>query len=165
MHTAAITSAAPGTCRATRRIAPISWVMVSWVATASSRIVESTARRRRPASTPVASITCRTASLTRCGRFDFAIRRRQYTRLDGSNPSSSSESPQATFHRRSQRTASAHSRSDSSCNACNVNTAAIRVAGNDGRPIMENRSAYCSSGNSRARCSASNANMLPSATR
>ena len=50
----------------------ISWVMVSWVATASSRIVESTARRRRPASTPVASITCRTASLIRCGRSDFA---------------------------------------------------------------------------------------------
>ena len=51
--------AAPGTTRATRRTAAISWVMVSWVATASARIVESTARRRRPFSTPVSAITAR----------------------------------------------------------------------------------------------------------
>jgi hypothetical protein len=33
VHTAAICSAAPGTSRATRRIAETSWVTVSWVAT------------------------------------------------------------------------------------------------------------------------------------
>ncbi len=77
MHSSAICPAAPGTTRATRRTAAISWVMVSWVATASARIVESTARRRRPFSTPVSAITVATASLTRCGRSDFASRRRQ----------------------------------------------------------------------------------------
>ena len=46
MHSSATCPAAPGTTRATRRTAPISWVMVSWVATASARTVESTARRR-----------------------------------------------------------------------------------------------------------------------
>ena len=86
MHTAAICSAAPGTTRATRRIAATSWVMVSWVATASARIVESTARRRRPFSTPVCATTLATASLIRCGRSDLASRRRQYTSVEGSNP-------------------------------------------------------------------------------
>ena len=86
MHTAAICSAAPGTSRATRRIAETSWVTVSWVATASARIVESTARRRRPFTIPVCSATLRTASLTRCGRSDFASRRRQYTSVEGSKP-------------------------------------------------------------------------------
>jgi hypothetical protein len=57
VHTAATCSAAPGTSRATRPMALISWVTVSWVATASARIVESTARRRRPVSTPVSAIT------------------------------------------------------------------------------------------------------------
>jgi hypothetical protein len=42
VHTAATRSAAPGTSRATRRTAETSWVTVSWVATASARIVEST---------------------------------------------------------------------------------------------------------------------------
>ncbi len=112
MHTAAICPAAPGTSRATRRIADTSWVTVSWVATPSARIVESTARRRRPFSTPVCSITVFTASLTRCGRPDFAIRRRQYTSEEGSNPASASDAPMATFHRTSKRTASAVSRSE-----------------------------------------------------
>ena len=49
-------SAASGTTRRTRRIADTSWVTVSWVATASSSSVESNARRRLPANTPVASI-------------------------------------------------------------------------------------------------------------
>ena len=57
MHTAAICSAAPGTSRATRRIAETSWVTVSWVATASAKIVESTARRRRPFRIPVCPAT------------------------------------------------------------------------------------------------------------
>ena len=112
MHTAAICPAAPGTWRRTRRTAAISWVTVSWVATASARMVESTARRRRPLSTPVSSITFLTASLTRCGRSDFASLLRQYTRVDGSNPGSSSAAPIAAFPRTSNRTASAVSRSE-----------------------------------------------------
>ena len=113
------------------------------VATASARIVESTARRRRPRSTPVSPITLRTASLTRCGRCDFAIRFRQYTSDDGSNPGSASDAPIATFHRTSNRTASAVSRSEKSCSTRRVSTAAIRVAGIDGRPTPggANRSA------------------------
>jgi hypothetical protein len=40
VHTCAICSAAPGTSRATRRIAETSWVTVSWVATVIlSRVV------------------------------------------------------------------------------------------------------------------------------
>ena len=110
MHTAAARSAAPGTSRATFRTAGTSWVTVSWVATASAKMVESTARRRRPRSTPVSWTTTLTALLTRCGRSDFAIRFRQYTRDDGSNPASSSAAPVAAFHRTSNRTASAVSR-------------------------------------------------------
>jgi hypothetical protein len=112
VHTAAICSADPGTSRATRRIAETSWVTVSWVATASARIVESTARRRRPVRIPVCPATLRTASLTRCGRADFASRLRQYTSEDGSNPGSSRLAPMATFHRTSNFTASAVSRSE-----------------------------------------------------
>ncbi len=104
--------AAPGTSRATRRIALISWVTVSWVATASASTVESTARRRRPIKIPVCPITALTASLTRYGRADPAIRLRQCTRVDGSNPGSSSAAPIAAFHRTSNRTASAASRSE-----------------------------------------------------
>jgi hypothetical protein len=85
---------------------------VSWVATASARIVESTARRRRPFKIPVCPVTVLTASLTRCGRSDFAIRFRQYTSEDGSNPGSSRLAPIAAFHRTSNRTASAVSRSE-----------------------------------------------------
>jgi len=83
VHTAAICSAAPGTCRATRRTAATNCVMVSCVATASATIVESTARRCRPRKIPVSSTTLRTASLMRCGRADFANRRRQYVNVDG----------------------------------------------------------------------------------
>jgi hypothetical protein len=75
-------------------------------------MVESTARRRRPLRIPVCSTTCLTASLTRCGRADPAIRFRQYTSDDGSNPASSSDAPIAAFHRTSNRTASAVSRSE-----------------------------------------------------
>ncbi len=50
-------------------------------------------------------------------------------------------------------TTDAHSRSDNPHSACNTITitAAIRVAGSDWRPTAENRSAYCSSGNTSAR--------------
>jgi len=60
--------------------------MVSWVATASARIVESTARRRRPLKIPDSVITFATASLIRYGRSELATRRRQYTKVEGSNP-------------------------------------------------------------------------------
>ena len=68
---------ATGTSRATRRIAAISWVTVSWRATASSRIVESSARRVLPATTPVSAITDVTTSKIRSGRSEAASRRRQ----------------------------------------------------------------------------------------
>ena len=86
MPTTVIASAAPGTTRPTRRIAAINCVIVSWVATAPARIVESTARLRRPRRIPVSSTTVRTASVIRCGRSDFASRLRQYTSIDGSKP-------------------------------------------------------------------------------
>lgn len=72
----------------------------------------------------------------------------------------------ATFHRRSHRAASAVSRSDRSCSVCNTRIEAITDAGMDGRPLPEgNRSSNSPSGNTSWRCSAKNANMLPSATR
>jgi hypothetical protein len=43
-------------------IVAMSWVTVSWVATASSRVLELSARRCFPTSTPVASTTARIAS-------------------------------------------------------------------------------------------------------
>src|SRR3954449_8456066 len=67
----------PGTSRRTRRIAAISWVTVSWVATASVRIVESNARRGFPLRAPLAASTSRTASKIRFGRCERASRRRQ----------------------------------------------------------------------------------------
>jgi hypothetical protein len=68
---------APGTAARTRRIAAISWVTVSWVATASSSTTESSAVRLRPASTPVAATTCRTASKIRFGLSEARSRPRQ----------------------------------------------------------------------------------------
>jgi hypothetical protein len=53
-----------------------------------------------------------TASLIRCGRAESAIRFRQYTSEDESNPGSSSAAPAATFHRTSNRNAPAVSRSE-----------------------------------------------------
>ena len=109
---AAICSAALGTSRLTRRIALINCVTVSCVATASARMAGSAARRRRPFKTRFCSTILRTASLTRRGRTDFAIRFRQYTSDDGLNPGSSRLAPMATFHRTSNFTASAISRSE-----------------------------------------------------
>ena len=77
----AMTSDAPGTSRRTRRIAPINWVTVSWVATASSRTVESNARRVLPDSTPVSATTTLTASKMRFGGSEAANRRRQYVNV------------------------------------------------------------------------------------
>lgn len=90
----AIAVAAPGTSRPTRRICATSWVTVSWRATASSRIVESTARRRLPARAPVPPITSRTASKIRWGRSEVARRRRQYVSVEGWKPVASTAKPQ-----------------------------------------------------------------------
>ena len=83
---------------------------------------------------PGLPITFLTASLTRCGRADFAIRRRQYTSVEGSKPRSSSGAPIATFHRTSKRTASQSPGPNSHAAPAGVITAAICVAGSDGRP-------------------------------
>lgn len=72
-----MSAAASGTSRRARRIAAISCVTVSWVATASSSTVESSARRVFPFSTPVSATTARTASKIRFGCSEGASRRRQ----------------------------------------------------------------------------------------
>jgi hypothetical protein len=64
-------------------MAATSWVTVSWVATASSRSVESSTRRRRPCSTPVCSTTWQTASKIRLGCGEARSRARQYTSTVG----------------------------------------------------------------------------------
>ena len=93
-------------------MAAISWVMVSWRATASSSTVESSARRflpgaprsrRSPPGPPRRSGAA--------GRL-AASRRRQYVSVDGWNPRTVTASPQAAFQRKSKTTASAASRSD-----------------------------------------------------
>ena len=76
-----ITVVAAGISRPTRRIAAINWVTVSCVATASSRTVESNARRVLPARAPVAVTTAFTASKIRLGRSEAANRRRQYVNV------------------------------------------------------------------------------------
>jgi hypothetical protein len=78
-----INSAAPGTSRLARRIAAISWVTVSWVATASSKTAESSARLVLPFNTPVAATTSATASKIRLGRSEAASRCRQYVNTLG----------------------------------------------------------------------------------
>jgi hypothetical protein len=74
---------------------------VSWVATASSNTVESTHRFRRPRRIPVSAVTRATASNTRSGRSEAAIRFRQYTSVEGSNDTCVSDRPHATFQRMS----------------------------------------------------------------
>jgi hypothetical protein len=166
VHCSAITAAAPGTWRRTRRIAAISWVTVSWVATASSSTVESSARRVLPVNAPVCATTTLTASKIRFGRSEPASRRRQYVNVVGWNPTAVTGSPHAAFHRRSKVTASTVSASESPCSACNTITAAITSAGTLGRPRPDgNRSANNSSGNNSRRCPARNANTLPGLSR
>jgi hypothetical protein len=123
-----------GTSRRTRRIAATNWVTVSWVATASSKMVESNTRLPRPPSTPVAATTWRTASKTRRGRSEDPSRLRQYTSTVGWNPSSSNRSPQATFQAISRRNALMASRSDKPSSACSTITVAITSAGTHGCP-------------------------------
>ena len=66
-----------GTSRATRRIAAISRITVSCVATASVTTVEFSTRRVLPDNAPVVGTTSRAASKTRFGRAEAASRRRQ----------------------------------------------------------------------------------------
>ena len=158
----AITSAAPGTSRRTRRIAPINWVTVSWVATASSSTVESSARRVLPASAPVSATTALTASKIRFGDPRPPTGAASTSTSSHETPPRVTANPHAVFHRRSKVTASTVSLSDSPCNACSVITAAITSAGTLGRPRpVGNKSANISSGNNSRRCAARNANTLP----
>src|SRR5450830_1659655 len=140
--------------------------MVSRLATASSRTVESTARRRLPASTPHLATPCATASRIRSGRLLAARRVRQYMNVKGRSATASIAKPHAGFHRRSNVNASTATRSDRLCNVCSTNAEAITEAGNDGRPrTVGNKSSNGSSGNNRDRCRAWNQNTLPSASR
>lgn len=90
-----MTSPAPGTPRRTRRIAAISWVTVSWVATASSKMVESNARRVLPLSAPVWATTDLTVSKIRLGDPEAARRRRQYVNVVGWNAAAVTAKPQS----------------------------------------------------------------------
>src|SRR3954451_3336793 len=161
-----MTSAAPGTSRPTRRIAAISWVTVSWVATASVRIVESSTRRVLPASTPVAATTSRTASKIRFGWCEAANRGRHQVSTVGWSAVVPIGHPTAAFHRRSNVSASPASRSERCSSACSTSTEATTSPGTLGRPNREgNRSANIASGNSSRRCSARNAYTLPGGNR
>src|SRR6266702_2602629 len=105
-------------------------------------MVESTQRLRRPRNTPISAITSATASNTRSGRPDFAIRLRQYTSVDGSKLTSVSDRPHATFHRMSNFSASAVCGSDRSYSSFSTSTDPTRSAGSDGRPVRDgNKSA------------------------
>ena len=143
-----------------------SCVTVSCVATASSRMVESRARRFLPFSTPVSATTVLTASKIRFGAGLAASRRRQYVRVDGSNPACPIGRPHATFHRRSVRTAAIASRSDNPSRAWRTRIDAAMSTGTEGRPRPDGkRSANIASANSTRRCSANNQNTLPWSTR
>jgi hypothetical protein len=123
--------------------------MVSWVATASAKRVESSTRRPRPLSTPVASTTWRTASKIRRGRSEARSRARQYTSTVGWKPSSSRRSPQATFQAMSRRSALMASRSLRPSKACSTITVATTSAGTEGwPPPCRATSANSSGGNS-----------------
>ena len=139
---------------------------MSWVATASSKTVESSTRRPRPRSTPVAATTWPTASKIRRGRSEDRRRLRQYTSTVGWNPSSSSRSPQATFQAMSRRNALMASRSDRPSKACSTITVATTSAGTEGcPPPWRATSMNSSGGNRRWRWSARKAYTDPSGIR
>ena len=119
------------------------------------RLPHSTRSRRSPHSPP------RTPG---SGRSDSAIRRRQYTSVDGSKEVSVSARPHATFQRMSYFNASAVCGSDMSLSSLSTSTDPIRSAGCEGRPVAGNRSAINESGNNSPRCSARNAYTLPGGT-
>ena len=130
------------------------------------QVVESSTRRPRPLSTPVASTTCRTASKIRRGLDEVRMRLRQYTSTVGWKPSSSRRSPQATFQAMSRRNALTASRSDRPSRACSTITVAITSAGTEGwPPPWRVRSANSSGGNSWWRWSTRKAYTDPSGTR
>jgi signal transduction histidine kinase len=81
-------AAASGTVLRTRRIIDTNCVTVSWVATASSNNVESSARRCLFATTFVELITSRTASKIRSGRPERRRRLRHCVNVVGWNPAS-----------------------------------------------------------------------------
>ena len=159
-------SAAPGTCRPTRRIAEISWVMVSWVATASARIVESTARRRRPASTPVCldHLPDRVVDPVRPLRLRHPpppVHQRR--RVEPRHPAATARRPPSTADhtgppRRTPdptaRAAPATSAPPPSGSPATTDARSWRTGPRTPHP-----------GTPRARCAARNANMLPAATR
>lgn len=138
--------------------------MVSCLATASSRTVESTALRRLPFRIPASATTSAMASMIRCGFPDPARRRRQYVSVLGWNAVSVSPYPHAAFQRRSKVKASAVSRSERPCNACSTSTEPMTGAGTEGRPRRDGkRSSIIESGNRRPRCLARKAKTLPGA--
>ena len=146
--TSPISSAAPGTSRPTRRMAAISWITVSWVATASSSTSNpAPGAPYRPAprfrrSPAVPRRRCGSARPMRQAGPPIHQRGRVKTLMVNAEP-------QATFHRRSQRTASAASRSDNPCSVCSTIAEAITSAGTLGRPpVAGNKSANMPSGNS-----------------
>jgi hypothetical protein len=107
----------------------------------------------------------RTTSKIRCGRPLAGSRRRQYVSVVGWKEPASMATPHAAFHRRSNVTASAVSRSESPCRVCNTSTAATTSGGIDGRPPPEGNKSSNTAGNNRCRYSASNANRLPGGSR
>jgi hypothetical protein len=139
---------------------------VSWVVTASSNSVESNARRWRPARTPVACTTWRTAAKIRSGRAEARNRARHKVSTVEWNPGSVNPSPQATFQPMCWVSCAVASRSLKPSKACKTMTVATTSAGTDGRPRPDgNRSANNSSGNNRPRCLASKPYTDPSGTR
>jgi hypothetical protein len=143
-----------------------SCITASWVVTASSRTVASSTRRVLAPIAPVASTTARTASKIRSGCSLARSLLRHKVSTVGWNPSSSSESPAATFQAMFVRSWCAASRSERPSKAWSTITVATTSAGTDGRPRPDgNRSAKYSSANSAFRYSAKNAFTEPPGTR
>ena len=112
---------------------------VSWVATASSSSVESSARRVRPVSTPVTCTTWRTASKIRSGRSEARNLARHNVSTLGWKPRSVNASPQATFQAMLHASCWQASRSDRPSNDCSTITVATTSAGTEGRSRPEGK--------------------------
>ena len=138
---------------------------MSWVATASSRMVESNARRSLLANTPQLSITWRTASKIRSGLSLARRRARHRVSTVGWNPPCVNDRPVAAFQAMSRRSRWIASRSETHSNAWRTITVAITGPGIDGRPRGPNKSENILSGNRRRRFSARNRYTDPSGTR
>ena len=138
---------------------------MSWVATASCKMVESNARRSLVANTPQLSITWCTASKIRSGRSLARSLARHSVSTVGWNPPCVNDRPAAAFQRISHRSRCIASRSETHSNAWRTITAPITGPGIDGRPRGPNKSANISSGNRRRRFSAKNRYTDPTGTR